>query len=80
MHGHCSTGLVYLQCSIRSTTDGNAVKKFDTISFLQFSRMKSATRPCHTCIYDELENTLPPDMAVTRVVSRGEPETFCAKS
>ena len=38
---------------------------------------------CHEALsylYDELMNTRPPDMAVTRAVSRGEPQTIYAKS
>ena len=38
---------------------------------------------CHEALsysYDEFMNTRPPDMAITRAVSRGEPQTIYAKS
>ena len=38
---------------------------------------------CHEALsysYDGLMNTRPPDMAVTRAISRGEPQTIYAKS
>ena len=38
---------------------------------------------CHDALsysYDELMNTRPPDMVVTRAVSRGEPQTIYAES